>query len=54
MLAVSSEERFTELALPYLRKDIALAEQTAADIGLDTRLLGTISHTGPARLTSAA
>jgi len=50
--AVGSEERFAELALPYLRKDVALVEQTVADLGLDTGILGEIVRAGPATLVS--
>jgi len=52
LAAIGSEERFAELALPYPRKDVALVEQTVADLGLDTGVLGEIVRAGPATLVS--
>jgi len=52
LAAVGEEQRFAEMALPYLRKDVALVEQTVADLGLDTGVLGEIVRAGPAKLVS--
>lgn len=43
---------FAERAAPYLRKDVAVVEQVAGELGLDTGLLGDVVRTGPFRLTS--
>ncbi|WP_261574319.1 NAD(P)-dependent oxidoreductase [Frankia gtarii] len=48
---LGSPEAFAQFALPYLRKDVALIEQVAADLGLDVGLLGDIVRNGPAVLT---
>ncbi|EIV92007.1 NAD(P)-dependent oxidoreductase [Frankia sp. QA3] len=49
---VGDVEVFTEKALPYMRKDTALIVRLAADLGLDTGLLGEIVNTGPATLVA--
>lgn len=42
--------RFTELAGPFLRKDIAACREAAAESGVDLGLLGTAVHEGPLAL----
>jgi 3-hydroxyisobutyrate dehydrogenase-like beta-hydroxyacid dehydrogenase len=44
---VGDTDRFTAAAAPYLRKDVAVAERVAGDLGLDTGLLGTVVRSGP-------
>lgn len=50
--AVGSVEQFTELAGPYLRKDVAVVEAVAARSGLDTGILGDVVRDGPVPLSS--
>ncbi|WP_261555718.1 NAD(P)-dependent oxidoreductase [Frankia tisae] len=52
--AIGSTKALAEFALPYLRKDVALVEQVAADLGLDVGFLGSVVHDGPAELTGDA
>jgi hypothetical protein len=39
--------RFTELAGPFLRKDIAACMEAAAEVIADLGLLGTVVDSGP-------
>jgi 3-hydroxyisobutyrate dehydrogenase-like beta-hydroxyacid dehydrogenase len=43
-------QRFTELAGPFLRKDIAACREAAAEAGLDLGLLGSVVRDGPLAL----
>lgn len=43
-------ERFTELAGPFLRKDIAAALEAAGEAGVDLGLLGVVVDSGPLAL----
>jgi 3-hydroxyisobutyrate dehydrogenase-like beta-hydroxyacid dehydrogenase len=43
-------DRFTELAGPFLRKDIAACREAAAEAGVDLGLLGTAVREGPLAL----
>lgn len=45
--------RFTELAGPFLRKDVAACRQAAAEAGVDLGLLGTVVHEGPLLLADS-
>jgi hypothetical protein len=40
-------DRFTELAAPFLRKDIAACREAVAESGVDLGLLGTAVREGP-------
>ena len=42
---------FVRVAAPYLRKDVAVAERLAADLGVSTGVLGTVVHSGPFNIT---
>jgi 3-hydroxyisobutyrate dehydrogenase-like beta-hydroxyacid dehydrogenase len=42
--------RFTELAAPFLRKDVAACREAAAEAGVDLGLLGTAVREGPLAL----
>jgi 3-hydroxyisobutyrate dehydrogenase-like beta-hydroxyacid dehydrogenase len=48
---VGDADRFAAAAAPYMRKDVAVIEQVAGELGLDTGLLGTVVRTGPFTLT---
>ncbi|MFJ8816452.1 NAD(P)-dependent oxidoreductase [Amycolatopsis thermoflava] len=47
MKSVGSADTFAQIGGPYLRKDVALAQQMAARLGVDTGLLGTTVRTAP-------
>jgi 3-hydroxyisobutyrate dehydrogenase-like beta-hydroxyacid dehydrogenase len=46
-------DRFTELAGPFLRKDLAACVEAVAERGADLGLLGTVTNSGPLDLSSA-
>lgn len=46
--------RFTELAEPFLRKDVAACRDAAAEVGVDLGLLGRVVQSGPLALTDSA
>jgi 3-hydroxyisobutyrate dehydrogenase-like beta-hydroxyacid dehydrogenase len=48
---VGDVDRFAAAAAPYLRKDVALVERVAGELGLDTGLLGDIVRAGPFAMT---
>lgn len=47
---IGGMDRFTELAGPFLRKDIAACHEAAAEAGVDLGLLGTAVREGPLAL----
>ncbi|MDV3124585.1 NAD(P)-dependent oxidoreductase [Mycobacterium sp. 21AC1] len=47
-------DRFTELAGPFLRKDVAACHEAAAEAGVDLGLLGTVAQTGPLTFADSA
>jgi len=47
-------DRFTELAGPFLRKDVAACREAAAGAGVDLGLLGNVVHDGPLMLEDGA
>jgi len=51
---IGGTDRFTELAGPFLRKDVAACREAAAEAGIDLGLLGTVVRTGPLALDDAA
>ncbi|MDT5074446.1 MAG: hypothetical protein QOH82_3766 [Mycobacterium sp.] len=47
---IGGMDRFTELAAPFLRKDIAACREAATEAGVDLGLLGTAVRQGPLAL----
>lgn len=47
-------DRFTEMAGPFLRKDVDACHEAAAEAGVDLGLLGTVVQTGPLPLADGA
>ena len=47
-------DRFTEMAGPFLRKDVAACREAATKAGVDLGLLGNVVHEGPLTLEDGA